>query len=167
MFSQKGGFTGPPNPEWEKKGKTHATSRKFVIPFFHDDDYAYYKPGKKLGTITPPDKPDLPEKDAEEALRRHYLSDRKIEFYIPFVDEVINGIMPLVDTAKYPPYFSSDLPDTPEVQALVKEIREREKVLSNENVTNQKSKLHNRLLMGDKLLKLSYILEAYKKNSSV
>lgn len=156
FYSQKGGFTGPPKKL--KKGKTHATSRKFVVPFFSDDPYAFYKPGKKLGTINPPDKLGLSPEEAEEELLRHHRRDKKVEFYIPFVDEVINGIMPLVDTAKHSSYFSSDLPNTPEVQKLVKEIREHEKVLSNENI-QIKSKLHNRLLMGERLIKLRNILQ--------
>jgi hypothetical protein len=94
--------------------------------------------------------------------------DRKIEFYIPFVDEVINGIMPLVEHLSRRPqhsFFSSDLPNTPEVQKLVKEILEHEKMLLNEK-HHQKSKYHHRSIMGVRLGKLRNMLEGYKKNTS-
>ena len=168
MFSQKGGFIG--SPKELKKDKTHATSRKFIVPFF-DDKYAYYKPGKKFGTISPPEILDLPPEEQEKLLQ-NFGGKRKAdydgtlrtntEFYIPFVDEVIDGIMPLVD-GHVPEYafFSSDLPDTLEVKQLVKEIREYEEGLLNEN-RNQKGHYHNRSLMMVRLEKLSEIVKGHR-----
>ena len=108
--------------------------------------------------------PDIQTRDDDMFFQK---GDGKIEFYIPFVDEVINGIIPLVEHLSRSPqhaFFSSDLPNTPEVQKLVKEILEHEKMLNEKR--HQKSKYHHRSIMGVRLEKLKNILEGHNRNIS-
>lgn len=122
----------------KKPGKIQG-GRKFIIPFF-SDPYADYQPGEKYGTIapsTPLDKQPL--KKAES-------------FYIPLVDEVIDGNLPEI-IGDIPHYSHCEKTQDKIAKKLVAEIIECNKCMYEESRI-EKSRWHHRGIMNNRLIEL-------------
>ena len=114
-----------------KWGETPDT-KKLSVPFFDPKyDNAMYSVGKRKidfpFPVSPSSLKDNPlASSSDQSDEDFYDDDDKMEFYIPFFDDVMAGITPICEFEKEVNFVESELPKTEAVKEIVKSIRESE-----------------------------------------